>query len=224
MLHEIMVKKSLYLSDYQKYFEQENPSEVTLNEIIVELSKHTLYFYLYPIFLYSIAKKTHLSSNDFKILQDSGLLGSANMEEFSIVSDFYRDLGKFINKEKNMGNFRVSSLFFHIRQWTIPVVSSAAICIAFAMLFRFPMYFALLGVTYTILYILSEFFLSYKLRLARALTGYAMILFFFLLGGFNLNYQQVATERLVQASNILHQGSGALDIEKAMVGINSLLG
>ncbi len=70
---------------------------------------------------------------------------------------------------------------------------------------------------------MSEYLLSYRLRLPRVLVGYAMIGLFFLLGGFNINYQQVTTERLTQAHNFLDSGSGTFDVEKAMVEMNSTL-
>ena len=193
--------------------------------MIIQLSKHTLYFFLYPIFLYSIAKKVQLSQNDFRILKDSGILMSPNVEDFVIVSNFYKDLNTLINKEENLGLTRLSfkSFFFHLKQWGIPLLSAGIISIAFALFFRFPLYFAAIGVLYTVLYIMSEFLLSYKLKIARVLTGYTLLGLFFLLGGFNMNYQQVTTERLTQAHNILQTGSGDFNVEKAMVQMNTAI-
>ena len=70
---------------------------------------------------------------------------------------------------------------------------------------------------------MSEYLLSYRLRLPRVLVGYTMIGLFFLLGGFNINYQQVTTERLTQAHNFLDSGRDAFDVEKAMVEMNGVL-
>ncbi len=38
-----------------------------------------------------------------------------------------------------------------------------------------------------------------------------------------MNYQQVTTERLTQAHNILRTGSGDFDVEKAMVQMNTAI-
>lgn len=235
--HDILFKRNdflfnskttegVYFNDLQKYFQRGLKNEgPTISDIIIQLSKHTLYFYLYPIFLYSIAKKVQLSQNDFRILQDSGILMSANVEDFLIVSNFYADLNELINKEQNLGLTKLSprSLFFHLKQWSIPILSAGVASTLFVLFFRFPLYFALLGVIYTTLYIMSEYLLSYRLRLLRVLTGYAIIGLFFLLGGFNINYQQVTTERLAQVHTFLSTGSGDLDVEKAMVEMNSTL-
>ncbi len=153
------------------------------------------------------------------------MLMSANVEDFLIVSNFYADLNELINKEKNLGLTKLSprSILFHMKQWGIPLISAGILSILFALFFRFPLYFAALGVVYTILYIMSEYLLSYRLRLPRVLTGYAMVGLFFLLGGFNINYQQVTTERLAQAHTLLSTGSGTFDVEKAIVQMNTAL-
>lgn len=150
---------------------------------------------------------------------------SANVEDFLIVSSFYSDLNELINKEKNLGLTKLSlrSLSFHLKQWSISILSAGIISVLFVLFFRFPIYFAFLGIVYTILYIMSEYLLSYRLRLPRVLVGYAMIGLFFLLGGFNINYQQVTTERLAEAHTFLSTGSGSFDLEKAMVELNSTL-
>lgn len=150
---------------------------------------------------------------------------SANVEDFLIVWHFYSDLNELINKERNLGLTKPSlhSLFFHLKKWGIPLASTAMLSVIFTLFFSFPLYFAAFWVVYVILYIMSEFLLSYRLKLARVLTWYTMILLFFLLGGFNINYQQVATERLTQAHILLRAGSGGIDTEKAMVQWNSVL-
>lgn len=225
-LYNATFSESIYFNDLKKYFHHARVSEgPTINDIIIQLSKHTLYFYLYPIFLYSIAKKVQLSQNDFRILQDSGVLMSSNVEDFVIVSNFYKDLSELINKEKNLGLTKLSfrSTIFHLKQWGIPLISAGILSVLFVLFFRFPLYFAAIWVIYTILYIMSEFLLSYKLKLARVLTGYAMMGLFFLLGGFNINYQQATTDRLAQAHIFLQTGTGTFDVEKAMVQMNTVL-
>ena len=146
-LFDSKTTEGVYFNDLQKYFQRGVKNEgPTINDIIIQLSKHTLYFYLYPIFLYSIAKKVQLSQNDFRILQDSGILMSANVEDFLIVSNFYADLNELINKEKNLGLTKLSprSIFFHLKQWTFPILSAGVLSLAFSFFFHFPLYFALL--------------------------------------------------------------------------------
>ncbi len=146
-LFDSKTTEGVYFNDLQKYFQRGVKNEgPTINDIIIQLSKHTLYFYLYPIFLYSIAKKVQLSQNDFRILQDSGILMSANVEDFLIVSNFYADLNELINKEKNLGLTKLSprSIFFHMKQWTFPILSAGVLSLAFSFFFHFPLYFALL--------------------------------------------------------------------------------
>ncbi len=227
VMYEITNGKRLYLNDLQKYFRDDAFSQSSwksMNKLITELSKHNLYHYLYPVFLYSIAKKMRVSKEDFKILCDKWVLLSENVEEFIPSSEFYSDLNMLINKEKNLWltKFTKESAVFHIKKWWIPALSAIFCSFAFVYFFKFPIYLAIIWSIYAFLYIMSEYLLFNKLKLLRVISWYALIAGFFVMWWFDMNYQEVATKRIAEIKIQMTWSWSQDDAEKGLAWVKDM--